>query len=91
MSVPPFDVFKLHNLSCDRYKKDYLDNEIQRQKREIQKFIKVEKCKFWGRKWTSREWVRKSPRRQVSRTFITFLRENGIYETYGLFTKQVAI
>ena len=42
MSVPPFDVFKLHNLSCDRYKKDYLDNEIQRQKREIQKCIKVD-------------------------------------------------
>ena len=50
MSVPPFDVFKVPTRSCDRYKKDYLDNEIQRQKREIQKCIKVRKFNIWGRK-----------------------------------------
>ena len=46
MSVLPFDVFKVPTRSCDRYKKDYLDNEIQRQKREIQKCIKVESVRF---------------------------------------------
>ena len=77
MSVLPFDVFKVPTRSCDRYKKDYLDNEIQRQKREIQKCIKVRNFNIWGRKWTSREWLRKSLRRQVSGTFITFLIENN--------------